>query len=140
MNNLEIEEPELQDKWDYTGDKEAEWEETKRLRIRSGNTLDESLPKQEPRWIPFSERLPEHGQWYARMYVYPNGEKELQTSAQFWHQDGQWAFNSYDGYRGRTFVIESLPPQIYWYPLPKEQDLLPWELRKGNEHITPEQQ
>jgi hypothetical protein len=48
MNNLEIEEPEFQDKWDYTGDKEAEWEETKRLRIRSGNTLDESLPKPNP--------------------------------------------------------------------------------------------
>jgi hypothetical protein len=65
MNNLEIEEPEFQDKWDYTGEKEAEWEEAKRLRIRSGNTLDESLPKQEPRWIPFSERLPEHGQWVS---------------------------------------------------------------------------
>jgi hypothetical protein len=79
-----------------------------------------------PRWIPFSERPPEHGQWYARMYVHQDGLKELQTSAQFWHKDGLWAFNSYDGYRGKTMEMTDIPNMIYWFPLPKEQELKPY--------------
>jgi hypothetical protein len=106
MNNLEIEEPEFQDKWEYTGEKEAEWEEAKRLRIRSSNTLDESLPKQEPRWIPFSERLPEHGQLIAII----DTSKKTKNVILEWVPE-KYMLATFDNVNGAM-------SHLLWHPLP----------------------